>query len=1560
MKRLLIPSAGLWLLAAAPAHALIDINTNGLSDLWEKAFNANALFSAANPDHDPAADPDGDDWTNLQEATAGTNPFDAQNGQGMLTPAVAHTPAIREPAPPGADIELLAEPIPEDDPSGATTSYTLEIRRPARFTLTWPTIAGKAYRIDHSTNLTAWTPASRFFMGQGNHLTYTAEALHTDNTEPEEIFYRVVIEDADSDGDSFSDWEEGVLGTDAFSTDTDRDGIADNLDQQPLVNALQTTWDADANDPTGATLFAAFHFTPPASGGYPITAERVTDISGNSLHGKARTQSGGLPSLQNPPQANAEGISNSGFHCANTHHFAFEQKNPGINFAPVSSLSFWLKTESADLTGGGQPIFSYSPRTAAFAQIGNTSNPYAARAFIRKQATGTGYEVVWLDWTYPGNIIRERWTLDLTAAQIDQRWLNLTFVWQGTGSGQGAFWACYANGSRQTRTLGSTYRFQTSAATPNSPQDTFVVGADAAGGPGHNNLATIQSTFKGTMDRIRFHSTALNQAQVEAIVRQDTDRDGLWDSTEASATAWRDGNGNGKRDPGEILFPNGSPVLWQPADTDSDGDGLTDLVEQSIGTRIDRTDTDGDRLPDGWEVRFTLNPLDTTGANGQNGDPDGDGFVNLDEYRYNSKPKPLPGDPAAGQPGSAWDSDGDGTNDNPEFLQGSHAGNADDGGLPLPTAERVSVKLGIGDESASKSEDYSMEVFRINPESGKEELFYTLHSGGFGEFEEKTLGIFRQGQTYTYRIVWNATSKPSSEGPDLDYTFRVQPQGTHTGFLIDGYDIRRGIANLAEKLIGEDLQNVAADEQGFREKFQDRRVVLMGVSTLSADRMFGASMQVLPGLEDIQLQITNTVTGENFGTHSQLFAKAYTDLREMYGAGDNFGKNIADPRVWFIQRYTGGNPSIQAYLTGDPSLAHGSIRIQATLRGNTLGSVRKTLTPDADFAALIATTSEISKGPVFATGGGAAAPPPPPFPPHRLSTPLRIPCLMLNQFGQQFSLLFTGLGNGIGTGLKDDWIFLRLVIDSGYNASGWSYLTAKKMFDDYKADPYTYTRQYIDAYYNFFRDQICIPASAHAGLAFASPGDFIDTLWNSGVRAKNAYTATRALVAHGVWKSATEGIAAWFEDLTGRMFEATEKHTWSKLSFPLGSLAGEFDERERVFIYSTGYCMGYMCEQLAVGAATVGVVPLAKVLVINGAKLSGKLAARSLAVVATRSTILKRRLAGDVSNLLADGMEQAIVVAARTPLPEAGGKVLPEVIEDAMKGLRTAPPAPAIPTGPTWNELVDDLISRPNLIPVLEHPVARHEIFKATALAHQYLAGPGAETALRNWPKFLNAFAPNGASGIAGDYLRYSDIFTALKADTPAGKQVLIDLLESIDTKTASELVLNGIPMPGSIKNLYPKMYHYADFDTMKFFATDNAGQVVGKWRLDPHPSVRYVTPELINTQALAKSKSQLPLKIVDGVTVAEPTKGRFRFEATTSNVAGEYIIPRANVHSGAPNAGQKDWVEILVKDNPLRGSGGATQFVEKEARTGTLFDTVTQQYVRDKTHLQEILNTNP
>lgn len=93
-------------------------------------------------------------------------------------------------------------------------------------------------------------------------------------------------------------------------------------------------------------------------------------------------------------------------------------------------------------------------------------------------------------------------------------------------------------------------------------------------------------------------------------------------------------------------FPNGQdafphdPNEW--IDTDNDG----------IGDNAD-TDDDGDGMPDGWEVTYSLNPL----VNDANDDSDDDGLSNLQEYQNNTNPLLA-------------DSDGDGCSDGSEVLGG--------------------------------------------------------------------------------------------------------------------------------------------------------------------------------------------------------------------------------------------------------------------------------------------------------------------------------------------------------------------------------------------------------------------------------------------------------------------------------------------------------------------------------------------------------------------------------------------------------------------------------------------------------------------------------------------------------------------------------------------------------------------------------------------------------------------------------------------------------------------------------------------------------------------------
>uniref|UniRef100_UPI0030D91636 hypothetical protein n=1 Tax=uncultured Oceanicoccus sp. TaxID=1706381 RepID=UPI0030D91636 len=98
---------------------------------------------------------------------------------------------------------------------------------------------------------------------------------------------------------------------------------------------------------------------------------------------------------------------------------------------------------------------------------------------------------------------------------------------------------------------------------------------------------------------------------------------------------------------------------------DTDSDGLTHLQEFQAGTEPDKPDSDGDRMPDGWEVQNGLNPLDAEDANSHT---DEDGFSALEEYRSETDPNDAESIP----PGVLIDFNG---TDLPESLQWINEGN---------------------------------------------------------------------------------------------------------------------------------------------------------------------------------------------------------------------------------------------------------------------------------------------------------------------------------------------------------------------------------------------------------------------------------------------------------------------------------------------------------------------------------------------------------------------------------------------------------------------------------------------------------------------------------------------------------------------------------------------------------------------------------------------------------------------------------------------------------------------------------------------------------------------
>jgi hypothetical protein len=140
----------------------------------------------------------------------------------------------------------------------------------------------------------------------------------------------------------------------------------------------------------------------------------------------------------------------------------------------------------------------------------------------------------------------------------------------------------------------------------------------------------------------------------------DTDKDGLPDW-------WEVGNGLDPTDPtgnnGASGDPDGDGLTnkdeyekddWKngrtdPQNPDTDGDGYPDGWEAKQNPPYDPTDkdshpsyetdptldTDGDGLPDWWEIANGLDPLDPTGNNGANGDPDEDKLTNKEEFDGN-------------------------------------------------------------------------------------------------------------------------------------------------------------------------------------------------------------------------------------------------------------------------------------------------------------------------------------------------------------------------------------------------------------------------------------------------------------------------------------------------------------------------------------------------------------------------------------------------------------------------------------------------------------------------------------------------------------------------------------------------------------------------------------------------------------------------------------------------------------------------------------------------------------------------------------------------------------
>lgn len=257
--------SGFWILTSLPAPAIVDTNNNTVSDIWEKHFNNGNLL----PNLVPQADPDGDGWTNTQEAAAGTNPFDPNPPDGIIRPDIVHIPATYITGASG-------------DP---------EILTPEAVTLTWPTLPGKQYTLHYSPDLSegSWQPVEAPYNGNGSITEYGIPLTQENGSTPDKLFWRVAVGDIDTDGDGVTNAEELALGLNPLLADT-IPGVPDlwlalNFGENPPNGGLSTV-DPNADpDSDGASTLEELQ-----SGTNPVSADASGSRRWITVHGNGAAQ----------------------------------------------------------------------------------------------------------------------------------------------------------------------------------------------------------------------------------------------------------------------------------------------------------------------------------------------------------------------------------------------------------------------------------------------------------------------------------------------------------------------------------------------------------------------------------------------------------------------------------------------------------------------------------------------------------------------------------------------------------------------------------------------------------------------------------------------------------------------------------------------------------------------------------------------------------------------------------------------------------------------------------------------------------------------------------------------------------------------------------------------------------------------------------------------------------------------------------------------------------------------------------------------------------------------